>query len=146
MTDTLIQSKTENFTISHLSPSVAEFAALREKIGWGKTDEKMAEISLANSLFHVTLREQDRLIAMGRVIGDGAMFFYIQDVIVAPGYQQRGLGHIVMQQIEDYLLSAAATGATIGLLAAKGKEGFYRRYGYRDRCGETLGLGMCKFV
>ncbi|WDD99923.1 GNAT family N-acetyltransferase [Thalassomonas actiniarum] len=132
--------------MSNLSPSVAEFAGLREKIGWGQTDKAMAATSLANSLFHVLLRDQDKLIAMGRVIGDGAMFFYIQDVIVDPDYQQQGLGHIIMKQIESYLLTAAKTGATVGLLAARGKEGFYRRYGYRDRCGETLGLGMCKFV
>ncbi|WDE14401.1 GNAT family N-acetyltransferase [Thalassomonas haliotis] len=132
--------------MSHLSPSVVEFAALREKIGWGETDKKMAEASLGNSLFHVVIRQQEKLIAMGRVIGDGAMFFYIQDVIVDPGYQKQGLGDIVMKHIENYLLTAAGTGATIGLLAARGKEGFYRRYGYQDRCGAVLGPGMCKFV
>ncbi|WDE08138.1 GNAT family N-acetyltransferase [Thalassomonas viridans] len=106
----------------------------------------MAKTSLANSLFHVVLRQQDKLIAMGRVVGDGAMFFYIQDVIVDPGYQRQGLGHIIMENIEAYLQKSVKKGSTIGLLAAKGKEAFYRRYGYQDRSGEVLGLGMCKFI
>ena len=83
---------------------------------------------------------------MGRVVGDGAMYFYIQDVIVTPTHQGQGLGHQIMLNIEEYLQSAAAQGATVGLLAAKGKEPFYQRYGYVSRPNTLLGNGMCKFV
>jgi len=136
----------EEYAVTHLSPEVNEFAGLREKIGWGQTNLEMARTSLANSLFHVSIRHQEVLIAMGRVVGDGAMFFYIQDVIVDPDYQKQGLGHIIMENIETYLQQATQKGSTVGLLAARGKEAFYRRYGYLDRSGDDLGLGMCKFL
>lgn len=83
---------------------------------------------------------------MGRVVGDGYMYFYVQDVVVSPEYQGQGIGLMLVDKIEGYLTSAASKGATIGLLSAKGKEGFYRQYGYIDRPSESLGMGMCKFI
>lgn len=138
--------KSDHYTTAFERPSVEEFSALRKKIGWGEIDALMAKNSLNNSLFHVVIRDNDKLIAMGRVVGDGSMYFYVQDVIVDLEYQGVGLGKMVMDHIEHYLLKAANKGATIGLLAAKGKEEFYTRFGYQHRPNEALGHGMCKFV
>ena len=136
----------DKYSIELESPSIEEFLNLRNKIGWGELDFNMAKTSLENSLFHVIIRVQSQLIGMGRVVGDGAMYFYIQDVIVDPSYQNSGVGAILMRQIESYLSVAAKKGSTIGLLAAKGKEAFYTRYGYILRPSNSLGNGMCKFV
>jgi len=134
------------FTLSFESPKPIEYTDLRAKVNWNKADLNIIETSLENSLFHVCIRLHGALIAMGRVIGDGAMYFYIQDVIVDPDYQNQGLGDVLMVNIESYLAEVITEGATIGLLAAKGKESFYKRYGYQDRTGDPLGKGMCKFI
>lgn len=141
-----------NYKIKYEPPTVADFIAIRALIGWGQTNTDMAKVSLANSLFHVTIYQQsdaetsETLIGMGRVVGDGAMYFYIQDVVVASNVQGQGFGKLLMAEIEDYLTQAAKKGATIGLLAAKGKEGFYKNFGYQNRPSGSLGNGMCKFV
>ena len=135
-----------NTEIAYQPPTVAEFIQLRADVDWGKTSASLAQESLNNSLFHVTLRDSGQLIGMARVIGDGALFFYIQDLIVAPTYQAQGYGKVLMQEVEKYLGENACKGATIGLFAAKGKEGFYASYGYQARTGTPLGKGMCKFV
>jgi ribosomal protein S18 acetylase RimI-like enzyme len=134
------------YKVSFNSPKVIDFVKLRKTIGWGESDLHLAEQSLNNSLFHVLILHDEKLIAMGRVVGDGFMYFYIQDVVVEPEYQNRGLGNEIMIYIEQYLSKAAKKGSTIGLLAAKGKEGFYQRFKYIERSGEPLGKGMCKFV
>jgi len=136
----------EKYSIRFECPTAEEFISLRAKIGWGQTDRTMAKNSLANSLFHVVIRDQGDLIGMGRVVGDGAMYFYIQDIVVDPSYQKQGIGHALMKEIEAYLCKTAKKGATIGLLAAQGKEGFYSRYDYLLRPSDSLGNGMCKFV
>ena len=82
----------DDLTVSFESPSVEEFSSIRSRVLWGETDLQMAVQALANSLFHVCIRDRRRLIAMGRVIGDGALYFYIQDVMVDPDYQNRGPG------------------------------------------------------
>lgn len=106
----------------------------------------MASISLHNSLFHVVIRQKQRLIGMGRVIGDGGLFFYVQDVVVSPDLQGQGIGTLIMDNIEGYLSGTAKKGATVGLFSVKGRESFYNRYSYRDRPNTVLGCGMCKFI
>lgn len=127
-------------------PSANEFVTLRQLVGWGTLNESLAQASLECSLFTVSAYLNQELIAMGRVVGDGYMYFYIQDVIVHPKYQGLGLGEGIMEHIESYLASNCRPGATTGLFAAQGKEGFYRKYDYMERCGDILGKGMCKFT
>lgn len=134
------------YVIENTKPTPDEFLLLHSKVGWGATDIEMASASLNHSLFHVTARVGTKLIGMGRVIGDGSMFFYVQDVVVDPDFQNKGIGHSLMVQIEEYLSQVAKKGSTIGLFAAKGKEAFYARYNYDERNGTQLGYGMCKFV
>lgn len=137
---------TDKYTIKLTSPSVDDFLQLRSKVGWDQLDANLAKASLNNSLFHVTIWLDAQLIGMGRVVGDDVMYFYIQDVIVDPAYQKLGIGTALMEKIEAYLFESANKGATIGLLAAQGKESFYAHYGYTKRPNKVLGHGMCKFV
>ncbi len=134
------------FVTSFEQPSVNSFIQLRKKIGWGDLKYEFAQASIENSLYHVSITHHSTLVAMGRVVGDGVMYFYIQDVIVAPEFQGNGLGTIIMEHIESYLAGSAVKGSTIGLLAAKGKEGFYKKFSYTERSGDPLGLALCKFI
>ena len=128
------------------APALDEFANLRTQVKWQNPNDKRLKASIENSLFWVTVYDTDKLIGTGRVVGDGAMYFYIQDIIVAPSYQKQGVGHLVMTYIEKYLSNTFSNGATVGLLSAHGKESFYTQYGYVNRDGDVLGLGMCKFI
>ena len=128
------------------APALDEFANLRKQVKWQNPDDEVLKASIENSLFWVTVYDTDKLIGTGRVVGDSAMYFYIQDIIVAPSYQKQGIGHLVMTHIENYLNSTSSNGATVGLLSAHGKESFYTHYGYVKRDGDSLGLGMCKFI
>lgn len=135
-----------DYIISDEAPTAKEYLALRCQVGWDSVDLWVVQKSLDSSLFHVSVREQKKLIAMARVVGDGFMYFYIQDVVVAPRYQGRGIGRMLMSRVESYLSKECAAGSTVGLLAAQGKEAFYRSYGYIERDGTNLGRGMCRFV
>ena len=65
---------------------------------------------------------------------------------VHPEHQNKGLGSKIMNTLITHLESCCAPGATIGLLAAHGKESFYLKFGFEPRDGESLGLGMCRFI
>ena len=134
------------YSVELKAPAQDEFANLRTQVKWQNPDDKTLKASIENSLFWVIVYDTDKLIGTGRVVGDGAMYFYIQDIIVAPSYQKQGIGHLVMTHIENYLSSTSPNGATIALLSAHGKESFYTHYGYVKREGDSLGLGMCKFI
>lgn len=132
--------------IAKQAPDVHEFMCLRNKIGWINPDVKVVQTSLANTILHICVYKESQLVGYGRVVGDGAVYFYLQDIIVDPGMQKQGIGTLVMQEIERFLAGNAVSGATIALLAAQGKEAFYAKFGYRYRAGKPLGFGMCKFI
>jgi len=113
---------------------------LREAVGWGRLDENTAAVGLANALFSVCLLHQDEVIGWGRVIGDAGIYFYLQDIIVLPAFQGKGLGKRIMTAIMAYIEAHAHPGAFIGLMAAKGVEDFYTQFGFSVRLPERPGM------
>ena len=124
-------------------PRAEEYNALRKSAGWNFYDDKSASAGLESSLHTISVREDGVLIAFGRVIGDGRIAFYVQDVIVVPDKRGRGYARIVMEHIMDYLQRVAAPGAVVGLMASKGVEDMYKKFGFIERPAEkNMGAGM----
>ena len=71
-------------------PSPKEYCDMRVKAGLSPKSLKAAEIGLPNSLYGVSVRDEGKLIAMGRVVGDGACNFEIVDVAVDSDYHAFG--------------------------------------------------------
>jgi predicted GNAT family N-acyltransferase len=127
-------------------PTVDEYNKMRESAGWGDCKNlKAVENGLASSLFHICVRKGNKLVGMGRVIGDGSMAFYIQDVIVSKEYQGKGIGTQIMNRIMDFISSVAVVGAVVGLFAAKDKESFYKKFNFIPRPNESGGKGMIQY-
>lgn len=126
-------------------PTADEFLALRKAAGWHVPDREAVEAMLAGSLFAVCAEEDSRAVGMGRVVGDGALTFYVQDVIVAPDHRRRGLARGIMNAIIEQIHETAKPGAVIGLFSARGLEPFYSQYGFIERPHENLGPGMVQF-
>ncbi|MBS1169005.1 MAG: acetyltransferase, family [Proteobacteria bacterium] len=128
-----------------LPPTAGEFVELRAACGWGAVEMAVAERALAAGLVNVVARDGGRLAGFGRVVGDGVLYFYVQDVIVHPDFRGRGVGRLIVELMLAEVLKRAPVGATIGLMAAEGKEGFY---GVRLHSPPTdrLGAGMTRFV
>ena len=110
-------------------PRPQEYCEMRVKAGLSPKSLKAAEIGLPNSLYGVSIRDDELLIAMGRVVGDGACNFEIVDVAVDPSYQGKGLGRKVMEYIDGYLSSAAIEGSYVSMIADE--PVFYEKLGYR---------------
>jgi ribosomal protein S18 acetylase RimI-like enzyme len=82
---------------------------------------------------------------MVRIIGDGGLVYYIQDLIVKPEYQRKGIGKALMNKVIEYLRMHASRNSIIGLMSAKDKEHFYETYGFVKRPTELFGSGMTMF-
>ena len=63
-------------------------------------------------------------------------------------FQKQGLGRLLMEKIMDYLHSQLKTGYRfmVCLMAAKGKEEFYKKFGFIDRPNENFGCGMHQWL
>jgi ribosomal protein S18 acetylase RimI-like enzyme len=126
-------------------PSSEDYNRLREAVGWRTHPEDVIAESLPLSLYCICAVENHQVIGMGRVLGDNGLAFYIQDVIVLPEYQGRGIGGQLMDRLMNYIRLHAKKNAFIGLMAAVGKEPFYERYGFSTRPNQDQGAGMTMY-
>lgn len=95
---------------------------------------------LPNSLFATTIRDQGRLIAMGRVIGDGGCNFEIVDIAVHPDYQRKGLGSLVLSAIMSYLDDVAPESAYVSLIADHQSPRLYSKFGFEPTASVSIGM------
>lgn len=125
-------------------PSAQEFSDLTESVGWGRDDRAIVETALKNTLFAVCAYDGERIVGFGRLIGDGAMFLYVQDIMVAPEYQSQKIGTELMNRIMKTVADCKAVnpGLRAYLGASKGKEKFYEKFGFVTRSSAGLGEGM----
>lgn len=135
----------QSWSIVEQLPSVADYNRLRDLVGWGTYGEDVIARSLPHSLYCVCAESDGQVVGMARVIGDGGIVYYVQDVIVIPGYQGRGIGTELMDRVMAYIRAHASHNTIVGLMAAVGKEAFYTRYGFTVRPTERLGAGMTLF-
>jgi ribosomal protein S18 acetylase RimI-like enzyme len=113
-------------------PTLDEYQQLCHAVGWSAViNFAVASAALAQSVTAVVARTEQQTIGMGRIVGDGAIYFYIQDVAVLPAHQHRGVGQRIMDHLLAYLATAAPAQAFIGVFAAQGTESFYQRYGFQ---------------
>ncbi|WP_025689513.1 GNAT family N-acetyltransferase [Paenibacillus zanthoxyli] len=136
---------TDNILLVDRKPSVKEYLSLRKAVEFQLMPEDSVARGLDNSLFAVCAASPDRIVGMARVIGDGGTCFYVQDVLVLPEFQGRGLGARIMERIMDYIGKNACQSAVVGLMSTKGLEHFYERYGFWKRPTEQFGNGMIQF-
>ncbi len=121
-----------------------EFNALTESVGWGTRDSAVVEEALERTLYAVCAREDGKPVGYARLIGDKTIFLYVQDVMVLPGCQGRGIGTELMERIvlkiREYKAASPDLRAYLG--ASQGRESFYKRFGFLTRSEAELGEGM----
>ncbi len=131
------------------SLTVEEQLYLRKKVGWNPISRKQSELSIKNCLFHVKAVDDDgNVVGMGRIVGDGAVISYIQDLIVIPEVQKQGVGSMIIERLIQYVESIREKDTTmmLCLMCAKGRENFYIKHGFVPRPTETLGPGMIQYL
>jgi GNAT superfamily N-acetyltransferase len=132
------------FDILARIPTPVEHRLLCESVGWQDAFEWEAmPASLAASVAGVVVLDEGRPIGMGRVVGDGVFYFYIQDVAVLPEYQERGIGTRILESLVEQVERVASPKGFIGLFAAGRAAALYERHGFAAHPGMT---GMFQVV
>jgi GNAT superfamily N-acetyltransferase len=121
-------------------PTAAEHRQLAVSVGWGDAFwwEAMSASLAGSTCGVVAHHDSGALVGMGRVVGDGAFYFYIQDVVVHPDHQARGLGRSVVERLVDRIREVAPGHCFVGLFATPAAEGLYRSLGWEAQ--EMLGM------
>ena len=85
---------------------------------------------------------------MGRIVGDGAVISYIQDLIVIPSAQGERIGSKLIEKLIEYVQSITEEGTEmmLCLMCAKGRENFYKHHNFIERPSDNLGPGMIQYI
>ena len=127
--------------IKHLFPTNVEFNKLFSSVGWGVRDDKKIDANRASSVFSVSIYDNNKIVGMARVVGDGA-YYTIYDVITLKEYQGQGIGTTLMQEIISWYKTIEDDDTYLYLGASEGKESFYEKFGFKSRPYTGIGAGM----
>ena len=81
---------------------------------------------------------------MGRVVGDGGKFFYIQDLVVRPEHQGRGIGRRIVRRLVAAVEVAAPSSPFIGVFATPEAIPLYRELGMDGAFGGLTGMATVR--
>jgi len=129
--------------------SIEEFNFLRKMVGWNEIEKNLTEKSIENALFIITAIIDGKVVGLTRVSGDGGYTVLISDVIVLPEYQGKGIGKTLMTEAMKYIKNQfLEKGQTVfvNLMSAKGKESFYKKFGFEERPNDKVGAGMSQWI
>lgn len=124
-------------------PSIEAYQKLLKSAGWTSiisVSDEMLLLAIDKSWKWVTAFDSDKLIGIGRIISDGAMYALICDMIVLPEYQKQGIGSSMVKMLKDKCTENGIQ--RIWLFAAPGRSDFYLRNGFEIRPEDAPGMQM----
>lgn len=85
------------------APDPDALYALYDAVGWTNYIERFDRLlaGLQNSLCVLGAFEEDRLVGLIRAVGDGETIVFVQDLLVLPLYQRRGIGSRLLRAVLD---------------------------------------------
>ena len=132
---------------NHITPE--EYMELRRKVGWTEFPLEEARNCVENAYMVICVRNEDeKAVGVVRLLWDGGYVAFLSDVIVDPDYQGQGIGRVLVEAVMKRIKDDMKPGykVKLNLNAAKGKEPFYEKLGFRIRPNEGAGAGMDQWL
>lgn len=121
-------------------PTVAELRTLAHSVGWDEHyDWDTIGRSLDGSLQGVVATVDGRIAGTGRLVGDGARYFYVQDVIVDPAHSEQGIATEIVERLLEWVRRTAPSAAFVGLFASNEARSVYEALDFSSD-GEMVGM------
>ena len=121
---------------------------LRESVHFHRLTRDQARKGLENSLYTLVAFLDGKPVGMGRIVGDGAIICYVQDLIIRPEVQGLGIGGLILETLKDFVVHEGYPGTMMmfDLMCARGRERFYKKHGFIARPTSELGPGMIQYL
>ena len=119
-----------------------EILPLYASVGWTAYTDHPEQLrkGFENSMLTLAAYEDDQLLGVIRTVGDGHTIVFVQDILVYPEHQRKGIGSALLQAILDRYSHVRqielATDNTPKTIA------FYKSMGFR----EMSEIGCCGFI
>jgi len=114
--------------------SAKAISDLRQSVGWNRMQE-CYQNPLMTSYFHIVCYDGEKFIGYINSVSNGVTDAYIQDLMVCPNYQGKGIGTEMMNRMISALKERQIY--MISVVFEKNLKSFYSRFGFFDMlCGQ----------
>lgn len=130
------------YSFSFDVPTVDDYRRLRAAAGLSPRSLTAAAAGLANTAIGVVVRQGHEAVGMGRVIGDGGLFYQLVDIAVDPHHQGRGIGKWIVQELIEELKRIVPAEAYVSLIADGQANSLYAQYGFKPTAPDSIGMAQ----
>lgn len=115
--------------------SVSALADLRQSVGWNRMERELGNPKLQDFLT-IACYDNSKLIGYVTVVSNGVLDAYIQDLMVRPDYQNKGIGTELMNKAISYVKEKGIYMISV-IYGEEELRSFYERFGfYTMLCGQ----------
>lgn len=112
-----------------------QLADLRQSVGWNRMERESGSSRLKNYL-QICCYDDTKLIGFVSAVSNGVTDAYIQDLMVNPEYQNRGIGTALMNQAIGYIKKDGIYMISV-VYGEENLKTFYEKFGfYTMLCGQ----------
>lgn len=113
--------------------NVEDYQKIRKEVGWNELNTKQVERALSNSMFNISIFENNICVGIGRIVGDNSLKGMLTDIMVLPSYHGKGIGKLIVTTLLDKLKKSVKEGESFQLEASptSGNREFYIKCGLK---------------
>ena len=121
---------------------VDEFLEIIESVGFKTYSKEQVEKALANTMYMVKAITDNKVVGIGRVVGDYSIVCCLSDICVRPDYQGKGIGLLIVNKLRSMIEEGVKLGEKmqIELTPTAGSEGFYQKAGFKYKPEKITGM------
>ena len=90
-----------------------DFYDMRKSVKWKDIKLEQLEKALDNTMITIGIYEKNKIVAMGRLVGDYTCKGMLTDIIVKPEFQKRGYGKLIVMSILEQCKNNLKSGEKI---------------------------------
>ncbi|KAF1804300.1 acyl-CoA N-acyltransferase [Mucor lusitanicus] len=130
------------YTVLEEPPSAKVHCDIRKRAGLTPKSIEVAEKALPLTLYGVSIihDEDQSVVGMGRLIGDGHLFLQVVDIGVLPEHQKKGLGKLIMKALVDWIDKNTTRDCYVSLLADGDAHLLYQKFGFVPSMPKSQGM------
>ena len=109
--------------------TVDEFLEIIESVGFKTYSKEQVEKALKNTMYMVKAIINNKVVGIGRVVGDYSIVCCLSDICVRPEYQGKGIGLKIVNRLREMIEAGVKEGEKmqIELTPTAGNEEFYKK-------------------
>lgn len=119
-----------------------EFLDIIESVGWKTYSREQVDKALKNTMYMVRAKIDNKVVGIGRVVGDYSILCCLSGICVRPEYQGKGIGTIIVNELRKMIENGVKDGEKmlVELTPTAGNEKFYEKCGFKYKPDIITGM------